>query len=180
MVIFRTPCFVPLRKAQARLGLCGNTLRKYADDGIIPTIRNAAGQRLYDVEAYVRKTQGIAETVCYCRVSSRKQRDDLARQVEFMRKHHPTAEIITDIGSGLNFKRKGLRPLLERLLRGDQLRVVVAHRDRLARFGFELVQFLVEQNGGELVVLDRAVDSPHVELTKDLLHVLHVFACRMH
>jgi len=172
--------FVPLRKAVARLGMCPTTLRKYSDEGAIPTIRNEAGQRLFDVEAYVRKTQGIKDTICYCRVSSRKQRDDLDRQVEFMRTRYPEAEIVKDIGSGLNFKRKGLRTILERLLRGDQLRLVVAHRDRLARFGFELIEFLVERNAGELVVLDRKMDSPQAELVKDLLQVLHVFSCRMH
>ncbi|WP_232731606.1 recombinase family protein [Kamptonema formosum] len=84
-----------------------------------------------------------AATVCYCRVSSAKQRDDseagryrvlLARQVQFMRDRYPQAEIIQDIGSGLNFKRKGLQSLLVRLMRGDQLTVVVACRDRLCGF----------------------------------------------
>jgi predicted site-specific integrase-resolvase len=103
-----------------------------------------------------------AAVVCYCRVSSHKQRDD------------------KDIGSGLNFKRKGLRTLLERLLRGDKLKVVVAHRDRLARFGFDLVGFLVEKNGGELVVLDPNLGSTESELTADLLAILHHFSCRMH
>jgi predicted site-specific integrase-resolvase len=118
--------------------------------------------------------------VCYCRVSSPKQKDDLARQVVFMREQYPQAEIVQDIGSALNFKRKGLRSLLERLLQGDKLTLVVAHKDRLARFGFELMDFLVRTNGGELLVLDRVVDSPNEELTKDLLQILHVFSCRMH
>ena len=67
-----------------------------------------------------------------------------------------------------------------RILRGDKLRLVVAHRDRLARFGGEVIQFLVEQNGGEVVVLDETVySSPEEELTADLLAILHVFSCRM-
>ena len=93
---------------------------------------------------------------------------------------YPEAEIIKDIGSGLNFKRKGLRSLLDRLLQGDKFMLVVACRDRLARFGFELVQYMVEQNGGEIVVLDKTVHSPQSELTQDLLSILHVFSCRMH
>jgi predicted site-specific integrase-resolvase len=71
-----------------------------------------------------------------------------------MRSKFPTAEIIKDYGSGINFKRKGLQTLLERVMLGDKLRIIVAHRDRLARFGGEIIQFLVEQNGGEVVVLD--------------------------
>ncbi len=172
--------YIPLRKAVAELGLHPNTLRRYADHGIIPTIRNPAGQRLFDVDAYLRRSVD-ATVVLYARVSSAKQRDDLARQVERLQLAYPHAEVIQDLGSGLNFKRKGLRPLLERLLRGDKLRVVVAHRDRLARFGVDLIAFLIERNGGELVVLDQPVEpSREAELTADLLAILHHFSCRMH
>ena len=120
-------------------------------------------------------------TVGYCRVSGKGQADDLASQVAYLQKHYPEAEVIKDYGSGINFKRKGLRTLLERILRGDKLRIVVAHRDRLARFGGEVIQFLVEQNGGEVVVLDQTVfGSPEEERTADLLTILHVFSCRMY
>jgi predicted site-specific integrase-resolvase len=171
--------YVPLRKAVEFLGLHPHTLRKYADEGKIKSIKNEAGQRLYDVESYQR---GATRTtiVCYCRVSSAKQRDDLARQVEFMQQQYPDAEIIQDIGSGLNFKRKGLQALLVRFMRGDQLTIVLACRDRLCRFGFELFQFMAEQNGGKIVVLDRIVHCPETELTNDLLAILHVFSCRIH
>ncbi|MFS8120171.1 MAG: IS607 family transposase [Microcoleus sp.] len=151
--------YIPLRKAVEFLGLHPNTLRKYADEGKIKSIKNEAGQRLYDVESYQRGAM-VATIVCYCRVSSTKQRDDLARQVEFMRERHPFAEIIQDIGSGLNFKRKGLQALLVRLMRGDQLTIVVACRDRLCRFGFELFEFMVKQNGGEILVLSNPVHCP--------------------
>jgi predicted site-specific integrase-resolvase len=97
-----------------------------------------------------------------------------------MQSLYPTAEIIRDIGSGINFKRKGLQSLLERLMRGDKFTLVVACRDRLARFGFELFQFMVEQNGGQIVVLDQTVHCPESELTQDLLSILQVFSCRMH
>ena len=93
---------------------------------------------------------------------------------------YPTAEIITDVGGGLNWKRRGLVTLLERLHRGDKLRIVVAHRDRLARFGFEVIQWMAERNGGELVVLDNRDHSPQQELTQDILAILHTFSCRLH
>lgn len=172
--------YLPLRKAVAELGLTANTLRKYADDGLIPVLRNAGGQRLFDVDTYLRRSAG-ASVVLYGRVSSTQQRDDLARQIERLRQAYPEAEVIQDIGSGLNFKRKGLRSLLERLLRGDKLRVVVSHRDRLARFGIDAFQFLIEYHGGELVVLDPTVEaSREAELTADLLAILQHFSCRMH
>ncbi len=171
--------YIPLRKAVERLGLHPNTLRRYADNGRIESIKNEAGQRLYDVDSYI---YGATRTsiVCYCRVSSNKQKDDLQRQIEFMQSQYPESEIIKDIGSGLNFKRKGLRSILDRLLQGDKLTVIVACRDRLCRFGFELIQYLVESNGGSIVVLEQNVYCPQTELTADILSILHVFSCRMH
>ncbi|MEC4819123.1 MAG: IS607 family transposase [Scytonema sp. PMC 1069.18] len=173
--------YIPLRKAVEFLGLHPNTLRKYADEGKIKSIKNSAGQRLYDVESYSKAGDSTRSAViCYCRVSSSKQRDDLDRQVVYMQSLYPTAEIIRDVGSGINFKRKGLQSLLDKLMRGDKFTLVVACRGRLARFGFELFQYMVEQNGGQIVVLDKTVHCPESELTQDLLSILHVFSCRMH
>ena len=172
--------YIPGRKAAAQLGIHQNTLRRYADEGQIRAIRTKSGQRRYDVDAYMRESAD-ATLVCYCRVSSAKQREDLARrQVAFMQERYPDAEIVQDIGGGLNFKRKGLVALLERLHRGDKLHIVVAHRDRLARFGFELIQWLAEQNGGRVLVLDNVDHSPEQELTQDILAILHTFSCRLH
>jgi predicted site-specific integrase-resolvase len=169
-----------MRKAVKALGLHPNTLRKYADEGKIDSIRNSAGQRLFNVESYTQKNKKTQLTLCYCRVSSAKQKDDLARQVAFMQKQFPNAEIIQDVGSGLNFKREGLRILLERLLCGNQLTIIVSHRDRLCRFGFDLIEYLVHKNGGTIVVLNKMEHSPQQELTSDLLAILRVFSYRMH
>jgi len=171
--------YVTSKKASATLGMHPNTLRKYAKNGKIKYIRNEAKQRLYDITSYIYGSSNAA-TICYCRVSSFKQKDDLARQVLYMQDKFPEAEIIKDIGSGLSFKRKGLRSILERLLCGYKLTIIVAHRDRLARFGCDLIRYLVEQNGGELLVLDKTEHSPSQELTADLLSILHIFSCRMH
>jgi predicted site-specific integrase-resolvase len=165
--------YIPLRKAVAELGLHSNTLRRYADAGIIQTIRNAAGQRLFAVGAYLRQAAD-ASVVLYARVSSAKQRNDLVRQIERLRLAYPHAEVIQDIGGGLNFKRKGLQTLLERLLRGDKLRIVVAHRDRLARFGFDLFGFLVARNGGEIMF-----QSTRFLLDRFDLILLPTFATKM-
>ncbi|WP_425311520.1 IS607 family transposase [Planktothrix rubescens] len=88
--------------------------------------------------------------------------------------------MVRDIGSGLNFKRKGLQGLLVRLMRGDKLTIIVACRDRLCRFGFQLFEFMAEQNGGNIVVLENPIYCPETELTADLLSIIHVFSCRMH
>ena len=161
------------------LGLHPQTLRNYAKQGKILCYRNSAGQRLYDVETYLHG-KSAPQLVCYCRVSSAQQRGDLQRQVAQMRELYPDAEIVTDVAGGLNWQRKGLLSILERLHRGDKLDVVVAHRDRLARFGFELIEWLVVQNGGTVLVLNQSDASPESELTEDLLAILHTFSCRMH
>ncbi|GBC60110.1 DNA invertase [Desulfonema ishimotonii] len=171
--------YLPSRKAAEILGVHPNTLRKWADSGKIKHIRTASGQRKYDVRDYLGKNREM-RTVCYCRVSGYKQKDDLQRQVEYMRKKFPEAEIVKDIGSGISFKRKGLRTILERAINGDKLRVVSAHGDRLARFGFDLIKWIIEKSDGELVVLNESELSPDQELTQDLLTILHVFSCRMH
>jgi putative resolvase len=171
--------FVPSRVAAKVLGVHPNTLRLWADQGKIEIIKTASGQRRYNVNSYIG-TSSRHRTICYCRVSSYKQKDDLQRQVEFMRTRHPGADIVTDVGSGINFRRKGLRAILESAIDGDKLTVVVAHKDRLCRFGFELIEWIIKRSGGELMVLQHNELSPESELTKDLLTILHVFSCRMH
>ncbi|MGB5600112.1 MAG: IS607 family transposase [Thiothrix litoralis] len=169
--------YIKGKEACGRLGVCMNTLRKMADDGRIETIR-VSGQRRYNVDVYLGLQQRQS-TICYCRVSSHKQRDDLERQVAFMQERYPQAEVVKDIGSGINFKRKGLKTILERAMHGDKLLLVVAHRDRLARFGVELIKQVIEFNGGQLVVLSEDSLSPPEELTKDLLNIIHAFSYRM-
>lgn len=172
---------VPSRKAAELTGLHPNTLRKYADEGRIKAEVLPSGHRRYDVSSLPTGSEPRqCGVLCYCRVSSAKQKNDLARQVAFMRQNFPGADIIQDVGSGLNFKRKGLRTILERLVRGDKLTLIVAHRDRLCRFGFDMFEWLIEKNGGELMVLEGNEHSPEQELTHDLLSILHVFSCRMH
>ena len=173
---YKTP-----RETSEILGISIDRLRRLAENGTISTIRTPGGQRRYDVQGYLDEQTGTdIATVGYCRVRGKGQADALASQVAYLQTHYPEAEIIKDYGSGIDFKRKGLRTLLERILRGDKLRVVVAHRDRLARFGGEVIQFLVEQNGGEVVVLDKTIfGSPEEELTADLLAILDVFSCRL-
>ncbi|WP_293088165.1 recombinase family protein [Okeania sp. SIO3B5] len=97
-----------------------------------------------------------------------------------MQNQYPEAEVIKDIGSGLNFKRKGLRAILDRLLRGDQLTIIVTCRNRLTRFGFELIQYLVEQNGGKILVQGQTVYCPESEMVADVLSIIHIFSVRVH
>ena len=172
--------YVNTSKASEMLGLSSSTLRRYANENKIKYIRSAGGHRLYEVDDFLQRNTELT-TILYCRVSSGKQRDDLQRQIIEMQKQYPNTEVIKDIGSGLNFKRKGLKTLLERVMQGHKYRVVVSYRDRLARFGVDLIEFLINQNGGELVVLNKPMEqSIESEFTEDLLAILHHFSCRMH
>lgn len=157
------------------IGVTTQTVRDWDKKGKIDTERTYGGHR-----RIVVYEKDISETVCYCRVSSYKQKDDLQRQVEFMRELYPHAKIIKDIGSGLNWRRKGIKTILESSMSGCEQTVIVAHRDRLGRFAFDLIKWIIERTGGKLVVLDKTEHSPEQELTRDLLSILHVFSCRLH
>ena len=118
--------------------------------------------------------------VIYARVSSRAQHPDLNRQVAALSNLYPNAEIVSEVGGGLNFKRKKLLALLERIFKGDVRMVVVAHKDRLARFGFDLFRWLCEQNRCVLVVLNETTLSPEREMVEDILAILHCFSSRLY
>lgn len=167
------------KNACGKLGVHPNTLRKWADEGKIRYVRTPSKQRLYDVDDFLSKSIGRNKIV-YCRVSSRNQKDDLQSQTKYMREQFPNHECIEDIGSGLNFKRKGFHTLLERIMCGDVEEVVVAYKDRLCRFGFKLLEQVASKNNTKLVVLNKIELSPEDELVKDLLAIIHVFSCRLY
>jgi len=148
------------RKACEILGVHPNTLRNWADSGKIEHIVTPSGQRKYNIDPLIGKNKKPIG-ICYCRVSSPRQREALSLQVVLMQSRYPEHEIVKDIGGGLNFKRRGLRSILKRLLDGDKLELVVADKERLASAGFDLIEYLVEQNGGKIVVLEH---SPKKEM----------------
>lgn len=170
--------YVSTREAAEITGLHPNTLRKYADAGKIKHYRLPNGDRRFDVSSWEHEPDSA--TVCYARVSRPKQKEDLQRQREYLLLKHPGAECLSDIGSGLNYKRKGFRSILERAIRGEKLRVVVTYRDRLVRFGFDLVEHIISMSGGEVVVLNKVDSSPESELVGDLTAIITIFSSRLH
>jgi len=112
------------------------------------------------------KKDNNKRNICYCRVSTSSQKEDLERQVEYFRCKYPDYEIVKDIGSGLNFKRKGFNTILDSAFKGE---IVVTHKDRLCRFGFELVLRIIESTNGKILVLDKEETSPEKELVNDIL-----------
>lgn len=178
------------KEAKEALGVKEDALRRWADAGLFPSIRTPGGQRLYNIQQYIehkknnfqseQRIETEKQRICYCRVSSNNQKDDLQRQVEYMSEKFPTHKIISDIGSGINFKRKGFRTMLELACKGFVEEIVVAYRDRMCRFAFELVEWILQTNGVKLVVLHQNLESSgQSELAEDLLSIINVFNCRV-
>lgn len=170
--------YVPSRKARKRLGVCAATLRRWAKAGKIKFLLLPSGDHVYDVDSFLNTQERVK--IVYARVSSKGQRDDLKTQILYLKERYPEHEVITDFGSGLNFKRKGFLSLLDRVLAGSVSEIVVAHRDRLCRFGFELFQHVCGVCGTSVVVCDPTSCSPEQELVRDLLSIVHVFSCRLY
>jgi predicted site-specific integrase-resolvase len=173
--------YVKTEVAMRHFGISYPTIRRWEAGGKIESIKTNTGQRLYRLEsAYSSKTVAAErEDVIYIRVSSDKQRDDLERQRSYMLSRFPNTRIISDIGSGINYKRKGLLSLLEQAKGGKIKRVLVATKDRLSRFGIELIEWLFSSYGVELVVLEQTSNiSTEEELANDLLSIVQVFCCR--
>ena len=132
--------------------------------------------RLFDISSIDPSANIFKVKIFYSRVSSAKQREDLERQKEFLKSNLPDQssgstkiEEISDIGSGINFKRPGLLRILGLVKQGTVSKIVVASRDRLARFGFELIEWLCTEFGTEIVVLDSKDSTPESELGNDLI-----------
>ena len=119
--------------------------------------------------------------ICYCRVSSNKQKKDLERQVEYMKDKYPDYEIIKDIGSGLNYKRKGLLEIIEGSIRGEIGEVVIAYKDRLTRFGYELIEFLIEKYSNGKIIIENASEeqTPQEEIVKDITSIMNVYVAKI-
>jgi putative resolvase len=174
--------WISTKEACKIYGVSGNTIRRWADDGTIIFKRTPRGPRRYFISRNgvlgTPENSERRDNYIYARVSSAKQREDLDRQTTFLRDKYPDHTIIKDIGSGLNYKRKGLLRLLELSNNGRVEQVVVFSKDRLCRFGFELLQWQFTQNNTKLLVHEQIDKSPETEFSEDILAILQVFACR--
>lgn len=133
---------------------------------------------MYNVDRVLKllgQTPAGKRAYIYARVSSAKQFEDLDRQVQDLQKACPGHIVIKDVGSGVNFHRKGLQTLLELVLSGMVSEVTVMHRDRLARIGYELLEFFFNKTGVKLVVLGGDAKDAESELADDLLAVTTLF-----
>lgn len=173
-----------------KVGRSTSTIRRWEREGRISSKRSAGGQRYFD-DSDVRRALRIdvpnkeRVTVVYCRVSSAGQRDDLESQIAAMENFClgagiAVSEWVTEIGGGMNFKRKKFLTLLDRISDGEVERLVVAHKDRLTRFGFDMIEHVAQRNGCEIIVANTESLSPQQELVNDLLSIVHTFSCRLY
>lgn len=171
-----------------RVGRSVQTIRRWEREGKLTAKRLPSGHRYFD-ESDVRLLLGGApdkkSIVVYCRVSSAGQKDDLASQVAAMQAYClagaiPVDEWVQEIGGGMNFKRKRFLSIVDRIQRGEIVKLVVAHKDRLMRFGFDLFSHIAAENGCEIVVANQESLSPQQEMVEDLMAIVHTFSCRLY
>jgi len=150
--------YVGGKEASSLLGVHQRTLYQWETKKLIDTIRTPGGNRLYNVQKYINENQeyikknGISnnthdikkQNICYIRVSSIGQSNDLERQREVMKKLYPKYEIIEDIGSGLNLNKRGIRRVIKMGIEGKINDLIVAYKDRLTRFGYELIEKIIK------------------------------------
>ena len=177
---------VKIGKAATLLGTSVANLRKWEASGeLLPARKTKGGTRYYNVSEILNLSASDALTICYARVSSHDQKEDLNRQ-QIMLESYCSAkgwrsETIKDLGSGLNYTKKGLNKLLDLILKKQIKRLVITHKDRLLRFGAELVFALCERQGIEIIIIHQGEQpSFEEELAKDVLEIITVFSARLY
>lgn len=173
-----------------KLGITVRTLQRWDKSGRLPAKRTLSNYRYYTDDDYrialgLKPPESNRKTIIYCRVSSNNQKPELKNQVLAMEnfclaKGIAVTETITEIGGGLNFKRKKFIALVMSILKGEISTLVVAHKDRLCRFAFELVEQLADSSDCEIIVANQESLSPQQELVEDLMAIIHCFSCRLY
>lgn len=177
---------VKIGEAAALLGVSVVTLRKWEASGeLVPARKTAGGTRFYAVTDLMELGDADAPTVCYARVSSRDQKADLERQHAMLEAYCAAkgwrSEVIKDLGGGMNYRKPGLNKLLEMILRKQMKRLVITHKDRLLRFGSELVFALCAHQQIEIIIIHKGEQPTfEEELAKDVLEIITVFSARLY
>ena len=173
-----------------QIGVTVRTLHRWDKSGKLKAKRTTANHRYY-TEDDLAVAKGLQPTptprkiVVYCRVSSAKQKSELQNQREAMEKFClarglAVSEYHCEIGGGMNFKRRYFLKVVIDALEGRTETIVVAHKDRLCRFAFDLVETLVSRSGCQIIVANQESLSPQQELVEDLLAIIHCFSCRIY
>ena len=179
--------YFTINKFAKIVGVTPQTLRNWDRVGKLKPHHTAENGYRYYSEEQLKQITGVLIkpkiTIGYCRVSSHKQKDDLERQIENVRMYllaqGKPFEIISDIGSGINYNRNGLEKVLEKINNNEVEKVVVLYKDRLARFGFELIDYLASLHSCEIEIIDNTKKTEQEELVEDLVQIITVFSCKL-
>jgi putative resolvase len=173
-----------------RIGKSSSTLRRWDREGRLVARRTPSGHRYYTNEDLYRafgieKPEPERQNIVYCRVSSRGQLDDLQSQVKAMEMFClgagiPIDALIKEVGGGMNFRRKKFLALVERIEQGEVGRLVIAHKDRLVRFGFDFFEWFAGRHGCKIIVANQETLSPQQEMVQDLMSIIHCFSSRLY
>jgi len=179
------PVYVSGKTIRGQYEISTATLQRWANEGKIDAVKTAGGHRLYDSnkvnELFGFTQQKEKKKLCYARVSSTKQKKDLQRQVDCLKQLYPEHTIIEDIGSGLNYQRKGFKDIVVQVCQGNVEQIVVLYKDRLCRFGFELMQQICESHDTKLLVHHKTEEGHHTyneELSEDLLSIITYYTTK--
>ena len=174
-----------IQEAADLLGVSSNTLRRWEAQGKITSERTVGGHRRYQVNDLLNQKSDASLTIAYARVSSRDQKTELERQILMLEVYCTNRgwsyEIISDLGSGINYRKKGLVKLLKLITTYQVERLVLSHKDQLLRLGSDLIFSLCEQFGVEVVIINNSENSTFEEdLATDLLEIIKVFSARLY
>lgn len=177
-------------EAAKYLGYRVQTLQKWDREGKLkPASRTKTNRREYtkaQLDLFLgRKIQSDRKIYAYCRVSSPSQKSDLLNQRKLLElycanKGYTNVEFIDEIGGGLNFNRKKLQQIFSEVQKGQVSNIIVTHKDRLCRFGFDFLNFVCVENSCLLEVINAETTSPEQEVTEDLMAIIHCFSCRLY
>ena len=172
-----------------RIGVSEQTLRNWDNSGKLVAKRTKGNHRFYTEDDY-NKYMGISsqnqrKSYIYARVSTRNQKDDLENQINFLKQYTNAKGIIvddclTDIGSGMNYKRKEWNELLDLVMQNKVDNIYISYKDRFVRFGFEWFEQLCKKHQTNLIVVNDESTSPEQEVVEDLIAIIHVFSCRVY
>lgn len=176
------------KKFAEKIGKSVKTLQRWDNQGILPASRTPKNHRYYteeDLLKYRGISVGQKKTIIYTRVSTRNQKDDLINQENYLKTYCNSAgiivdEVMRDFGSGLNYNRKFFNILINMVENHEVSMVVLSHRDRLIRFGFEWFESFMKRHGVQLIIVNDERSSPQQELVEDIISILHVFSCRLY
>jgi putative resolvase len=173
----------------ALIGKTVNTLQRWDREGILPAQRSPTGRRYYTHDQYLEyrglKAKGAGMTIAYARVSTQAQKPDLHNQVAALRAYCQAHELhvdewVEELGSSLNYQRKQFNRIMEEIELGRVRRLIIAHKDRLVRFGFEWFAAFCQRHGTDLVIVNGDTLSPEQELVQDFLSIVHIFSARLY